>query len=337
MSIPLSVLDLVPLPKGVSSGEAMRRSVELAQHVERLGYARVWYAEHHNMPTIASTTPEIMIALVAGATTKIRVGSGGVMLPNHAPLKVAETFKMLEALYPGRIDLGIGRAPGTDPASAIALRGSRDALMAEDFPARLADLIALGEGPIPARINAGTISAYPLDVPLPPFILLGSSDFSAHLSASMGVAFGFAAHFSDMDPAHPMLAYRREFQPSEYLEKPHAILTLQVICADTEDEAQRLATSILVSFARLRTGQKSLLLPPEEAVDYPFTPQEAAVAMGIRDRMIVGTPDQVRAKIDALVERTQADEVMVTTMIHGHEARLKSYELLAASESRVAR
>lgn len=326
---PLSVLDLVPLPKGSTSGEAMRRSVELAQHVERLGYTRVWYAEHHNMPTIASTTPEIMIALAAGATSTIRVGSGGVMLPNHAPLKVAESYKMLEALYPDRIDLGIGRAPGTDPASAIALRGSREALMAEDFPARLHDLIDLGEGPVPARINAGTITAFPLDVPLPPIVLLGSSDFSAHLSASMGLAFGFAAHFSDMDPAGPMLAYRREFQPGP-LEKPHAILTLQVIAADTEEEALFHATSLLVSFARLRTGQRSVLLPPEEAAEYEFSPQEHAVASSIAGRIIAGTPEQVRDRIEEVAARTQADEVMITTMIHSHEARMKSYEMLKA-------
>ena len=277
------------------------------------------------MPTIASTTPEIMIALAGGATERIKVGSGGVMLPNHAPLKVAETYKMLEALYPGRVDLGIGRAPGTDPASAMALRGgSREALWAEDFPQRLGELIAYGEG------RMGTVSAMPLDVPLPEVFLLGSSDFSAHLAASMGLGFAFAAHFSDLDPAAPMLAYRREFQAVGLLERPYAILTVQAVCADTEEEARRLATSVLVSFARLRTGQRAVLLPPEEAEAYPFSPQEAAVAAGVRQRMIVGTPDAVRGRIEELAARTEADEVMVTTMIHGHAARLRSYELLAA-------
>ncbi len=317
--IPLSVLDLVPLPKGVAPGEAIRRSVELARRVDELGYRRVWYAEHHNMATIASTTPEIMIALAAGATERIHVGSGGMMLPNHAPLKVAESFKMLESLHPGRIDLGIGRAPGTDPASATALRGTRQALWAEDFPQRLQELIAYGEGPV------GTVSAMPPDVPLPEIFLLGSSDFSAHLSAAMGLGFAFAAHFSDMDATGPMLAYRREFQG----EKPHAILALQVVCAEDEEEAQRLATSVLVSFARLRTGQKAVLLPPEEAAEYPFTPQEAAVASSIAGRIIVGTPETVCDRIAELAARTQADELMVTTMVHGHEARLRSYELLA--------
>ena len=331
MATPLSVLDLVPLPQGSSSGEAIRQSVELARRAERLGYRRVWYAEHHNMPTIASTTPEIMIALAAGATERIHVGSGGVMLPNHAPLKVAETFKMLEALYPGRIDLGIGRAPGTDPASAVALRGARELLGADDFPQRLAELVAFGRGPVATRLGGGTVSAMPLDVPLPEIFLLGSSDYSAHLSASMGVGFGFAAHFSDMDPAGPMLAYRREFQAVGDLERPHAILTLQAICAETEDEAQRLAASVLVSFARLRTGQRSVLLPPDEAAAYPFSPQELAAARGIQERMVVGTPDRVRARIEDLAARTQADEVMITTMVHGYEARLRSYELLSSS------
>ena len=174
MAIPLSVLDLVPLPQGLSSGEAMRNSVDLARKAEGWGYRRVWYAEHHNMPTIASTTPEIMIALAGAATSTIRVGSGGVMLPNHAPLKVAESFKMLEALYPDRVDLGIGRAPGTDPATAVALRGSRAALGAEDFPERLGELFALGVGPVPTRLG-GTTAAMPPDAPLPPVFILGSS------------------------------------------------------------------------------------------------------------------------------------------------------------------
>ncbi len=327
MATPLSVLDLVPLPQGVSSGDAMRRSVELAQKAEGWGYRRVWYAEHHNMATIASTTPEIMIALAGQATSTIRVGSGGVMLPNHAPLKVAESFKMLEALYPGRVDLGIGRAPGTDPGTAVALRGSRAALGAEDFPERLGELFALGVGPVPTRLG-GTTAAMPPDAPLPPIFILGSSAEGAPVAAAIGVGYAFAAHFSDLDPQGPMLAYRREFEPGP-LDKPHAILTLHTIVADTDEEAQRLAASYLVTFARLRTGQKPLLLPPDEALRYPFSPQECMVAEGVRERALIGTPDAVRSRIASLAERTQADEVMVTTMVHGHEERLRSYELLA--------
>ncbi|CAN5688167.1 LLM class flavin-dependent oxidoreductase [soil metagenome] len=325
MNLSLSVLDLVPLPKGVEPGQAIRNSLELARLVDRLGYDRVWYAEHHNMPTIASTTPEIMIALAAEATQGIHVGSGGVMLPNHAPLKVAESFKMLEALYPGRIDLGIGRAPGTDPSTAKALRGARQAVVADDFPSQLAELLTLSQGSLPATLSSGTVSAMPEQIALPDIWLLGSSDYSAHLSAGLGMGFAFAAHFSDFPPEGPMLAYRREFQG----ETPHAILTLSVVCADTDEEAERLVSSLLVSFARLRTGKRSVLLPPEEALAYPFDPVERSVVEAIRDRQIVGTPDKVRARIEEIATRTQADEVMVSTMIHGHAARMRSYELLA--------
>lgn len=325
--IPLSVLDLVPLPQGVASGEAIRRSVELAQRAEAWGYRRVWYAEHHNMATVASTTPEILVALAGAATSTIRVGSGGVMLPNHSPLAVAERFKMLEALYPGRVDLGLGRAPGTDPATAALLRGSRS-MGAEDFPARLDDLLALGEGPVRTSLGGGTVAAMPPDAGLPPITILGSSSEGAPFAAGIGAAYAFAAHFSDLDPRGPMLDYRQRFLPG-LRETPWAILTLHAIVADTEAEAQRLAASYFVVFAQLRTGQRPVLLPPDEAVRYPFSPQERAVAESIRERAIVGTPDTVRARIEALAERTQADEVMVTTMVHGHAERLRSYELLA--------
>ncbi|RYG38335.1 LLM class flavin-dependent oxidoreductase [bacterium] len=322
MSFPLSVLDLVPLPQGVSAGNAIRNSLELARLADRLGYRRVWYAEHHNMATIASTTPEIMIALAGEATTKIRVGSGGIMLPNHSSLKVAESFKMLEALHPNRVDLGIGRAPGTDPVTAIALRGSRQAVVEDNFPTQMADLLHLNEGALP-----GNVSAIPAGVPLPNIFLLGSSDYSAHMSAALGLGFGFAAHFSDFPPEGPMLAYRREFMG----DKPHAILTVSAITADTDEEAERLLSSVLVSFARLRTGQKPMLLPPEEALVYPFNLREQSVVDAIRDRQIVGTPEKVKATIEELAHRTKADEVMVTTMIHSHAARMRSYELLAGA------
>ena len=324
--VPLSVLDLVPLPQGVSSGEAMRRSVELARRAEGWGYRRVWYAEHHNMATIASTTPEMMVALAGAATSTIRVGSGGVMLPNHSPLAVAERFRMLEALYPGRVDLGIGRAPGTDPATAALLRGGRST-GAEDFPARLDDLVALGEGPV--RTSFGTtVAAMPPDSSLPPITLLGSSGDGGPFAASVGAGYAFAAHFSDLDPQRPMLDYRRSFRPG-LRETPWAILTLHAIVADTDEEAERLAASYLVTFARLRTGQKPLLLPPDEAARYPFSPVECQVVEGVRERALIGSPESVKGRIASLAERTQADEVMVTTMVHGHAERLRSYELLA--------
>jgi luciferase family oxidoreductase group 1 len=338
MGIPMSVLDLVPLGSAdgetAASSRALRNSIELAVLADRIGYARYWFAEHHNMRTIASTTPEIMIALAAAKTSRIRVGSGGVMLPNHAPLKVAETFKMLEALYPGRIDLGIGRAPGTDQATALALRGSRDALGAEDFPDRLVELLIYGgrgaEQPGAARAPLpGGIVAMPTDVPLPPVWLLGSSDFSAHLSAMLGVGFGFAAHFSDYPPEGPMRVYRSEFRPGGYLARPHAILTLSVICAPSDGEAERMLSSLLVAFARMRTGQTALLLPPEEAQAYQLSPAESAIVESIRGRHIVGSPASVKPRIEEIVARTQADEVMISTFTYGHAERARSYALLA--------
>lgn len=328
MSLPFSVLDLIPLAGGSSSSQALRNSLELARLTDRLGYYRYWFAEHHNMPTVASTTPEIMIALAAEETTRIRIGSGGVMLPNHAPLKVAESFKMLEALHPGRIDLGLGRAPGTDQATALALRGSIEALRADDFLERLAELIAFGQGSLAVRNSSATVTAFPSDVPLPPLWLLGSSDFSAQLAASLGMGYAFAAHFSDYPPEIPLRLYREHFSPGA-LPVPHAIITLSVICAEEDAEAERLASSLLVAFTRLRTGQKSLLLPPEEAQAYDFTPQERAVMEALRPLHIIGSPTTVKKRIEDLVARTMADEVMITTFTWGQAERLRSYELLA--------
>ena len=337
MPLSLSVLDLVPLAgtaekAGAHSSQAIRNSLELVRLADRLGYTRYWFAEHHNMPTIASTTPEILIALAGEETSRIRVGSGGVMLPNHTSLKVAETFKMLEALHPGRIDLGIGRAPGTDQATALALRGSREALGAEDFPQQLVDLLEYGGRGAPSRLaQPRSVVAIPQDVPLPPIWLLGSSDFSAHLAALLGTGYGFAAHFSDFPPEASMRAYRENFAAGGEFARPHAILTLSVICAPTHEEAERLLSSLLVAFARLRTGQPSLLLPPKEALAYRFTPAEYAIVASMRDRHIVGTPETVKSRIEELVQRTQADEVMVSTFIYGHTERMRSYALLAAA------
>lgn len=330
--LPLSVLDLIPLASGASSHQALRNSLELARLTDRLGYTRYWFAEHHNMPTVVSTTPEVMIALTAEATSHLRVGSGGVMLPNHTTLKVAETFKMLEALQPGRIDLGIGRAPGTDPATALALRGSREALQADTFPSQLVELMEFGGLTPPSRPAsrpAPSVGAMPPDAPLPPIWLLGSSDFSAHMAALLGMGFAFAAHFSDYPPELPMRAYRAEFSPGPNFERPHAILTVSVVCAETDVQAEYLASSLIVSFTRLRTGQKPILLSPEEAQSYRFTPQERAVAEAIRTLHIIGSPATVKRRIEELVAFTAADEVMVTTFTYGQTERLRSYELVA--------
>jgi luciferase family oxidoreductase group 1 len=330
MPLALSALDLVPVANGVSSGQAVSHSLALARELDRLGYRRVWYAEHHNMPAIASTTPATLIALAAQQTERIRVGSGGVMLPNHAPLQIAETFKMLESIYPGRIDLGIGRAPGTDQMTALALRGSREALLANDFPEQLAELMDFGAGVQPRTPFVG-VAAYPEDAPLPPIFLLGSSGFSSALAARLGLGFGFAAHFSPDRPELPMLAYRREFKPSASLARPYAILTLSVVCAETAAEADRLASSMQLSWVRLRSGRPSKIPSPEEALAYPYTELEAAAARGYRNLQVVGTPAAVREQIEALARRTEADEVMVTTVTHDHAARTRSYQLLAAA------
>jgi len=330
MSLVLSALDLVPVADGTSSGQAVQHSLVLARELDRLGYRRVWYAEHHNMPAIASTTPATLIALAAQQTERIRVGSGGVMLPNHSPLQVAETFKLLESIYPGRIDLGIGRAPGTDQMTALALRRSREALLANDFPEQLSELMDFGEGLQRTHPFVG-VSAHPEDVRLPPIFLLGSSGFSSALAAKLGLGFGFAAHFSPDRPDVPMLAYRREFKPSEYLDAPHAILTLSVICAETSEEAERLASSMQLSWVRLRSGRPSKIPSPEEALAYPYTEQEAAVVRAYRELQIVGTPALVRERIETLARRTQADEVMLTTVTHDPAARLRSYQLLSAA------
>jgi luciferase family oxidoreductase group 1 len=328
VALPLSALDLVPVSQGVSNGEAVQHSLSLAKELDRLGYRRLWYAEHHNMPAIASTTPATMIALAAQQTERIRVGSGGVMLPNHPPLQVAETFKMLESIYPGRVDLGIGRAPGTDQVTALALRRSREALLANDFPEQLQELMDFGSGSAHPFVG---VTAYPEEVSLPPIWLLGSSDFSSALAAKLGLGFAFAAHFSADRPDLPMLGYREAFQPSEALDEPHAILAVSVICAETNAAAERLASCMQLSWVRLRTGRPSKIPSPEEALAYPYTEQELSAVRAYQQLQIVGTPDVVRKRIEALAARTQADEIMVTTVTHDYEARLRSYRLLAAA------
>jgi luciferase family oxidoreductase group 1 len=327
--LPLSILDLVPLANGMTSAQALAHSLDLARHADALGYTRLWYAEHHNMPAIASTTPEIMITRAAMVTSRLRLGAGGVMLPNHSPLKVAETYRLLEAMAPGRIDLGLGRAPGTDPTTALALRRSREAVYADDFPAQLGELLAFGgEREFPKGHPFAGVKAQPDDAPLPPVWLLGSSDYSAHLAAQIGHGFAFAAHFSPTSPEGPMLDYRRRFRPGA-IERPHAILALSVFCAPTAEEAELMAIPTLVAFARLRTGRPSRLLNADEARTYRFTPSEAAAVEGIRAVQIIGTPVAVKARIDELVALTEADEVMVAMFAAEHSERLRSFELLA--------
>src|SRR5689334_20316621 len=261
----LSVLDLAPVPEGSTPADALRSSIELSRLVERLGFHRHWVAEHHNMPGIASASPAVLIAHLAAATSTIRVGAGGVMLPNHASLTVAEQFGMLEALHPGRIDLGIGRAPGTDPVTAAALRRRPD-VGAEDFPEQLRDLLAFFDGSHPR------ITAVPARGNRPALWMLGSSDFSAHVAGVLGLPFAFAHHFASANTIPAVAAYRREFQPSDELERPHVMLGVPVICAETEKRARFLAGSSALSFVRLRQGRPMPLPRPEDAAEYQFTP-----------------------------------------------------------------
>ena len=329
MNFELSVLDVSPVSSGSNSAQALRNTLDLARLTDRLGYERYWLAEHHNLPIIASSAPEVMIGHVANVTERIRIGAGGIMLPNHAPLKVAETFRVLEALHPGRVDLGIGRAPGTDPVTATALRRSQDGLKAEDFPQQFAELLAFSGDGFPEDHPFRSVIAMPSDVGLPPIWLLGSSGYSARAAGEMGLGYAFASHFSPADPAPAMRAYRDSFEPSEDFEHPSAILAVAVICGETSEHAERLATSMELAWVRMRSGNPGPLPSPEEAMAYPYTPTERRLADTYRTMQVVGDPQTVRARLEELAEHTAADEVMVTTNVYDHAERLRSYELLA--------
>jgi luciferase family oxidoreductase group 1 len=323
--LPLSVLDLSPVAAGTTSGEALRHTTELARRTEELGYHRFWVAEHHNMPAIASSAPAVLIAHLAAATSKIRVGSGGVMLPNHAPLVVAEQFGTLEALHPGRIDLGIGRAPGTDQLTALALRRTMEGLSAEQFPQELIDLIGLFTGgEAPARITAT-----PGLGDMPAIWLLGSSGYSAQLAGLLGLPFSFAHHFSAANTLPALALYRDNFRASRWLERPYAMVAVNTICADTDERAEWLAGPAALSFLRLRTGMPQPLASPEEAAAYPYTPDEREMAWGRFGQQAVGSADTVRARLTDLLERTKADELMLTTMVYDISDRIRSFELVA--------
>ncbi len=329
MTIPLSVLDLSPVTTATPGAAALRNSLDLAQLADRLGYTRYWVAEHHNLPAIASSAPEIMIGQIAAVTTRMRIGAGGVMLPNHAPLTVAERYKVLEGLFPGRIDLGIGRAPGTDPVTHYALRRRLDDPAADDFLERFQELLLFESRGFPENHPFSKVSAMPADVPLPPIFLLGSSGYSAELAAAVGVGFSFAHHFSDFDPVAPLLGYRARFKPSAYRATPHAILAVHVICADTDAEADRLATTVDLNFARRRKGEFVPLASPEEAARYAYTPIDRERIAHNRKRLVIGSVSTVVQRLRSLVAATQADELMITSMIYDHAARRRSYELLA--------
>jgi luciferase family oxidoreductase group 1 len=331
LSLNLSVLDLSPIAQGSSGPQALQNTLDLARFVDKLGFQRYWLAEHHNLPTIASSTPEVMIAMVARETEHMRVGAGGIMLPNHAPLKVAETFKVLRALFPDRIDLGIGRAPGTDPTTAAALRRAHTAMQAEDFPEQFAELLAFGGRGFDPEHPYSSVRAIPDEIELPPIWLLGSSGYSAQASGEMGFGYSFASHFSPTDPAPPMLAYREHFRASEDFPKPHSIAAASVICGEDNEHAQFLASSTRLSWVRMRTGRPTPLAPSEEAFNYQFDAMEQRVADAFDQIQTIGGPDTVRRKLETLAERTQADEIMITTMVYDHEERKRSFNRVAES------
>ena len=325
MTLPLSILDLAPVPEGTNSPEALRNIVSLAKLGDELGYTRVWYAEHHGMPSIASSSPEVLIATAAANTSRIHVGSGGVMLPNHVPLRVVETYRTLNGLHPGRIDLGIGRAGGSDGRTMSALRSTDGGY----FSHELAELLAFEEGTFPADHPFAAINVVPERVALPPIFLLGSSGASAQAAGELGVGYSFAAHFSPAPPAPAFAAYRAAFRPSAQFDKPHAILAVSALIAPTEEEAKFLSASQAVSWALFHSGELRKLVDPQTAAGWQLTPQQQAIIDKQGKLWIVGDAQQVKAVIEEQAEAAGADEVIVTTTVWSHEHRLRSYRLLA--------
>ncbi|MEV8632090.1 LLM class flavin-dependent oxidoreductase [Streptosporangium sp. NPDC051023] len=327
--VPLSILELAAVGSGVTPTETLRASTELARRAEKWGYHRIWVAEHHGMPSVASSSPAVLIAHLAAATRTIRLGSGGVMLPNHAPLIVAEQFGTLHALHPGRIDLGLGRAPGTDQATARALR--RHGLDADDFPEQLAELTAFLDGAFPEGHPLQKVVAIPRspESGRPPIWLLGSSGFSAQLAGILGLPFAFAHHFSAANTLPALELYRSSFQPSSVLDRPYALIGVSAVAADTSARALRLARPGALSMLRLRRGAPQPIPTPEEAEAYPYSGLEEGFVQEYLSNVVLGDPAEVREGLDALRKRTEADELMITTLVHDPADRIRSYELVA--------
>ena len=322
--VPFSILDLSPIVQGGTAGEALQRSLDLARHAERWGYRRYWVAEHHNMPGIASAATAVVIGHIAAGTKTIRIGAGGVMLPNHAPLVIAEQFGTLEALFPGRIDLGLGRAPGTDQLTARALRrGHRDP--ADSFPEDVQELQAYFRPVVPNP----AVQAVPGGGLAVPIWLLGSSLFSAQLAAALGLPFAFASHFAPDHLDEALELYRGKFRPSAALKRPHAMAAIAVFAADTDAAAARLFTSLQQSFVKLRRGTPGPLPPPVDTMDGLWTPAEAMMVGRAFGEAVVGSPATVKRGVEKFLARTGVDELMVTAAIFDHAARLRSFELVA--------
>jgi luciferase family oxidoreductase group 1 len=325
----LSVLDLVPVRSDQSTGDALRATLALARTADELGVNRYWVAEHHNMPGVAATNPPVLIALVAGATEKLRVGSGGVMLPNHAPLVVAEQFGMLESFHPGRIDLGLGRAPGTDQVTAMALRRAGDVSDGQDFPQQLAEVVAFLSGSFPEGHPYRNVRAVPQPPTTPEIWLLGSSGFSAQLAGMLGLPFCFAHHFNAAGTDAGLELYRRHFRPSDVLDEPHSMVAVVAVCAETDEEATYLAGPMRLSLIRMAAGLPTLLPTPEEAAAYQYTAADMQLIERMAGSAIIGSAETVRAELLALAERTQVDELMVGANLGDVDIRLRCYELLA--------
>ena len=321
--LPLSVLDLAPVSEGATPAIALQNARDLAQHAERLGYRRYWVAEHHNMVGIASAATSVVIGFIAAHTSTIRVGAGGIMLPNHSPLVIAEQFGTLESLYPGRIDLGLGRAPGTDRQTMQALRV--DPTASERFPQDVVELQAL-LGPLQ---SGQTIQAVPGTDTNVPLWILGSSLFGAQLAAMLGLPYAFASHFAPDALMQALDVYRAKFVPSAQLQKPYAMAGVNVIAADTDEEAQYLFTSLQQRFTDMVRGARGLMKPPIEDIETYWTGREKVQAQRMLACSFVGSPKALLGQLKDFIEETQVDELMVATAVYDHKARLKSYELLA--------
>jgi luciferase family oxidoreductase group 1 len=320
---PFSILDLAFVAQGSTPADALHHSLDLAQHAERWGYRRFWLAEHHNMVGIASAATSVVIGYVAGGTSTIRVGAGGIMLPNHSPIVIAEQFGTLESLYPGRIDLGLGRAPGTDQRTLRALR--RDATSADNFPHDVRELQAF-LGPLQPGQSVQAVPGTGTNVPI---WILGSSLFGAQLAAEFGLPYAFASHFAPDALMLALQVYRREFQPSAQLDRPYAMVGVNVIAADTDAEAQRLFTSTQQAFTNAVRGTRRQLPPPINDIEAYWSPIEKAQASNMLACSFVGSPQTVRSGLERFTEQTKADELMVASAIYDHAARLRSYEILA--------
>jgi luciferase family oxidoreductase group 1 len=328
--LPLSALDVSPIPSGSTAADALKNTVDLAQHVERLGFRRYWVAEHHNAGSLASSAPEIMIGQIAAATKTIRVGAGGIMLPNHSPLKVAELFRVLHTLFPERIDLGLGRAAGTDPRTASALRRAAQLRSADDFPEQMNELLSyLEDGAEVREAFARTVRAIPTGVPTPEIWILGSSEYGGAFAAKNGFGFAFAHHINPVDAVKVMQKYRADFQPSHYSQTPYAILGLAAICGANENVANDLRTVAKLGALQFSAGLRDLPIPSfSDAKAYEWDDEDRALAQAFNGRGFIGTKEEIVPPIEKLIEECGADELMIMSNPHDHQQRKESYSLL---------